>query len=78
MPREEDLPPSKGGRLMQETEKETKRFTDFIGDNPLFSQMNDRQRVDFLLTHMNKQNAIYNLIIEDLKERVSKLENGVL
>jgi hypothetical protein len=78
MPREEDLPPSKGGRLAEEVTKETKRFSDFIGDSVFFSSMTDKKRLDFVVTHMNKNNAIYNLVIEDLKERLKKLEDEIL
>lgn len=77
MPREEDLPPSKGGKLADKTTEETMNFFDFFKSDVVFSKLSSEKKINWLITYVNKNNAIYNLIIEDLKERIEKLENGV-
>jgi hypothetical protein len=75
MPREEDLPPSKGGRLAEEKTKESRNFKNFIGPEILFSTLNDKQRVDWLVTYINDCHARYNLIIEDKQDQIDKLND---
>jgi hypothetical protein len=77
MPREEDLPPSKGGRLAEEKTREAINFKNFIGVDLNFSTLNDKKRVDWLVTYVNDCHARYNLIIEDLQDQISDLKNGL-
>ena len=80
MPREEDLPPSKRGALNDEITKETKRFYDFIGsdnDEKMFSLMTDKQKINWVITYINRQNAVYHLEISSLKDEIQKLKDEI-
>jgi len=73
MPREEDLPGSKRTKLSNEITNETVNFQSFVRGQS-FNTMNDSQKVNTLIDYINKNHAIYNLIIADLDERLKVME----
>ncbi len=74
MPREEQLPPSKEGRLSDEITFVTYAFNDSLV--VAFSQMSTDEKFNFIIDHFNKKEAISDLIIEVLTERIELLENS--
>ena len=72
MPREEDLPPSKRQLVTLEAAKENERFLGFMGKTNRWFFWNKRKQ---LINYINKSNAINNLLIEKMIERIDNFES---